>query len=379
MILVYFRGYGEWFIRGSDGKKLAIPRTTDIPYREHNHPRQIDQPIFLSYEEWRGDLDDSDEHFAEWAHDYERQKEIRDSGASDYLLHNDDFAKPGEYDYKLDGIFSRDKNAKGDVFDTTGLNAAGVNYIKCRETQGVFKLIEEDEECFRLTNIDPKTDWLELRKIVKKLMPCEHRESAFFKEVKTGKLSNDDFGKVEFQIQSQWIRDLYGRSEPILPKDGENYLLFVSTDHVYPSTNIGSEINNNGFLNNVVEIIYGMAIDKYGYTPDLKKRDVLLKIEQKLVNIGVAIDSNDIERCLCQGLEVNKTRNGRQIVLDVNQSVSENVIFNLVIGMAIDAYEYDIYKKKNAATGRGVGSILVSILIRALAQRNPCKAMINKG
>jgi len=246
MILVYFRGYGEWFTRGSRGKKLAIPRITNTPYREHGQPRQIEQDIFLSYDEWRGDFDDSDEIFAEWAHEYERQKENRGSGTSDYLLHGDIFAKPGEYDYHLDGIFYRDEDAKGDVFDTNGLSACGVNYIKCREIDGVFILTEEDEKYFRLTNIDPKTDWVEFSKVVKTLMPCEHPESAFFKEAMSGKLLNDDFDKVEFQIQTQWIRDLYGKSEPILPKDGENNLRFVGMDNInfMPSSNCDFQISN---------------------------------------------------------------------------------------------------------------------------------------
>ncbi|OAI19854.1 hypothetical protein A1507_05740 [Methylomonas koyamae] len=262
MILVYFRGYGEWFIRGSDGKKLAIPRTTDIPYRKNEQPRQIEQDVSLSYDEWRGDLDDSDELFSEWAHEYERQKKNRETEQNAYLFYGDDTAKPGEYDYHLDGIFYIDKDAEGDVFDTSGLNACGVNYMKCREIDGIFKLTEEEEKYFRLTNIDPKTDWDEFRKIVKKLIPCEHSESAFFKEVRRGKLSNDDFDKVEFQIQTKWIRDLYGRSEPIFPKEGENNLRFVSMDKIVFLPDLNYELKNSDTINNSISKFTPAYLDK---------------------------------------------------------------------------------------------------------------------
>jgi hypothetical protein len=223
MILVYFSGLGEWFIRDGNSVKLAVTRTIKEPYRDPRQHKRI-ETYCPDYYEWLGLDEDNEENFAEWARLYESARNTENTLPDD--LYDFD-SKDYKYDHKLGGIFVRDPNVEGDVFNTNGLRCWGANYVNCGEINGVFKLNPDDEKHFRLTNKDPKNDWDEFKKLIKKLLPCSHPDSAFTKTVNEGKLSNIDAERVYFEIQDQQHFDLWGKSTPI---EHQNILGFVSID-----------------------------------------------------------------------------------------------------------------------------------------------------
>jgi hypothetical protein len=207
MILVYFDGHGEWFFRDGNSLKLAVPRTTKVPYRDTRR--------CSDFEEWLS-LKDNAADLAEWDHLYD--------------------SKNYQYDHYLKGIFFRNPSVEGDVFDTNGLRTFGPNYVDCPETNGVFRLTDKDEKRFRKTNFPSRQDvqafnkqWDEFTKSIEILLPSDHPESPFSKMVKEGKLSDKDYDRVFFGIQTQQHFDYDDKSTPIIRKN-ELYLEPVDTD-----------------------------------------------------------------------------------------------------------------------------------------------------
>lgn len=225
MILVYFNGLGEWFIRDGHSVKLAITRTTKEPYRDPMQHTRI-ETYCPDYDEWLGLDKDNEENFTEWEQLHESTRNTGNTLLDD--LYDFD-SKDHKYDGHLGGIFVRDPNVEGDVFNTDGLRCWGADYVDCPEIKGVFKLNPDDEKHFRLTNKDPKSDWEEFKKVIKELLPCSHPDSVFVKMVNEGKLSNIDAEHVYFEIKDQQHHDFFGKSTPIARP---NVLDFVSMDEM---------------------------------------------------------------------------------------------------------------------------------------------------
>lgn len=199
MILVSFRGYGEWFYRESDNIRLAIKRTTNKPYRKPSYFGLKD--IYCpDYDDWLGGFDNTDEKFSEWVELFEdSRKEIAEENYK---------SEDHEYNFDLRGIFVRDPNAKGDVYDTDRLRCFGANYIDCQFIQGVFKLNDDDEEACRLFSFESIKDEIKI------LLPCSHDNSAFIKKVSEGKLLSNDAHRYYFEIQDLHHRDFPRSSNP---------------------------------------------------------------------------------------------------------------------------------------------------------------------
>lgn len=351
MILVYFRGYGEWFFRDNN-RKLAVTRTTTTPYRDPRKSPEIKAPeIFLGYEEWLAGLEDSDENFSEWAHEYERQKEIHEATYAPEFKH---YASPGEYDLCLRGIFAYDDNAEGDVYDTDGLKSYGVDHMMCPYIEGVFKLINEDEKHFRITKKDPKKDWGEFRKVIKKLIPCKHPESAFYKLVSLEKLAENDFDSVYFEIQTKLIRDLYGRSQPILPADGENTLDFINMDdslYSLPSgyKNVTKNKDDVIFLNeisnekaatykNVISVLICIISGEFTGIPKhpcfLNKKDFEHFVKKHFQNHNMNFDE-----CLLELSIVLKPSDCEQVVEGFIQEENYLMVIGILLNFILGKFE----------------------------------------
>lgn len=215
MILVNFKGYGEWFIRDGNILKLAVVRSTKNPFED---PLEWKPPTpYGPYSDEYPYLDnDNEESF------YEKQQSFPD--------------RDREFDRDLRGIFARDQDVSGKIYDTNGLRCFGADYMICGKYpefgfypfRGVFRLTEEDEEDFRLANFDPKTDWDTFKERIKILKPCSHPNSLFTKMVNDGKLSVDIEDRVYFEIQKKLHLDFYGA--PTI-EDVPYILDYVETEH----------------------------------------------------------------------------------------------------------------------------------------------------
>jgi hypothetical protein len=217
MILVYFVGYGEWLVRDGDSLKLAIVRKSKEPYKDLRQHKII-ETYCSDYEEWLGLDEDNSKNFSEWARLYES---TTNSPATQFELQQDYESKELKYDFQLRGIFIRDPDVKGDVFDTNGLRCLGPNYVDCKKIESIFKLTDRDENRFRRANFPPiknteafNTQWNEFAKSIEILLPCDHPESHFMKLVDEGKLSINDLNRVFFGIQDKQFHDFFGRTEP---------------------------------------------------------------------------------------------------------------------------------------------------------------------
>lgn len=372
MILVYFKGLGEWFIRDGHSVKLAITRTTKEPYRDLRQHKRI-ETYCPDYDEWLGLDEDNEENFAEWAQLYESTRNTGNTVLDDLY----DFeSKDYKYDSHLRGIFVRDPNVEGDVFDTDGLRCWGADYVCCDEIEGVFKLTPNAEKHFRLTNKDPKSDWDEFKKVIKQLLPCSHSDSVFVKMVNEGKLSNIDAERVYFEIKDQHHLDFFGKSTPI---ERQNTLDFISMNETqteinntssvdlvpyksdskeltYTKTLLLSNIETDGIdLNTLAEVILGMSIDKYSHDPESPNNSVYKKIQESLFSVSISVEIEDIDKCLAHGFEVHidkKTRN-LKYSRDIKTTIEPSKFLRLIGGMAIVAYDWEPMKKgRQSVTGK---------------------------
>jgi len=197
MILVNFKGYGEWFIRDGNAVKLAVVRRTNNPFEDPQEWKPL-KPYGPYSDEYPFPDDDNEERF------HDRQLNCPD--------------REREFDRDLRGIFMRDPDIRGKIYDTNGLKCFGADYMICGKYpefgfypfRGVFRLTNEDEEDFRLANFDPKSDdWDKFKDRIKILKPCSHPNSLFTKMVNEGKLSADIQSNVYFEIQKRLYLNLY--------------------------------------------------------------------------------------------------------------------------------------------------------------------------
>ncbi len=228
MILVNFKAHGEWLVRNGDSRKLAIARKTKNPFED---PLEWKPP--KRYGLYSDDYPDPEDDESS----YENQQTFPD--------------KNYEYDRDLQGIFVRDPNVRGKVYDTNGLRCLRAEYMSCPLERGVFRLSDDDEEDFRLAGFNQKTDWNEFKERIKILLPCSHPQSAFIKKVNDGKLLTADIDRIYFEIQRKHYFDYFRKSAPI---EHECHLDFVSIDSAYSSNN-GSVSENDKRLASLTEFI----------------------------------------------------------------------------------------------------------------------------
>lgn len=230
MVLVFFRGRGEWFIRDDNNIKLAIPRTTKEPYKDHME-YGWENDYCPDYPEWLGCNEDNEENFSEWVQLHESSKNQK---------HTYDYpSKDNKYDYHLEGIFVRNPNIRGDIYDTNDLFCRGANFIKCPEIQGIFKLNNKDEKAFQLTQ-----NWDEIKKKIKTLDPCTHPDSAFLEKVSDGNLKEHDIDKYFFEIQDKQYFNLWCNESTSIDYSDYTLELLPSTITNLSNTNKSISANN---------------------------------------------------------------------------------------------------------------------------------------
>lgn len=371
MILVYFSGLGEWLIRDGHSVKLAITRTTKEPYRDPMQHKRI-ETYCPDYDEWLGLDENTEENFAEWVRLYESRRNAENTRLDDLC----DFeSKDYKYDGHLGGIFVRDPNVEGDVYNTNGLRCWGADYVDCPEIKGVFKLNSDDEKHFRLTHKDPKIDWDEFKKVIKQLLPCSHPDSAFVKMVNDGKLSNIDAERVYFEIKDQQHHDFFGKSTPIARP---NVLDFVSMDNLDDTattiaTSKAETITKKFTPTKMLMTILGMAMDKYGYTLDTPENGVYKHISSRLMSRDIPVSANDICKCLTESIPLYHSGSGQKTFKDTKTEIEQHTLLKLIIGMAIDAYEYNPKTRRNKASGANKYDSISARL------ENNHKISVNKG
>jgi hypothetical protein len=226
MILVNFKGHGEWFVRDGDSIKLDIPRKLAIA-RKTRDP--FEDPL-----EWK-----PPKPYGPYSDDY-----LDTEDDNDEIFYENKHTFPDknyQYDRDLRGIFIRDPNIRGKVYDTNGLCCFGADRMVCPPERGVFRLSDDDEEDFRIVGFDPKTDWDKFKERIKILLPCSHPQSAFIKKVNDGELLTTDIGRVYFEIQRKYYFDFFRESTPI---EQDCHLDFVSMDSASSSNN-GSVSEND--------------------------------------------------------------------------------------------------------------------------------------
>ncbi len=257
MILVNFKGYGEWFIRDGNSIKLAIVRRTNNPFED---PQEWKPPKpYGPYTDECPYPDDDNEESP-----YNQQLSFPD--------------RDREFDRDLRGIFMRDPNVKGKIYDTNGLRCFGADYMICGRYpvhgfypfRGVFRLTDEDEEDFRLASFDPKSDdWDKFKDRVKILKPCTHPSSLFSKMVNEGTLTADIENDVYFEIQKK----LYLNFHEAPKEECVSYILdFVDIDiSESVSAPFPVIVNNNTPRNTDLQEIIRAALNNmksnYGEAP----------------------------------------------------------------------------------------------------------------
>lgn len=374
MILVYFVGYGEWFFHDGKSLKLAITRTTKEPYKDPRQYERIDT-YCPDYDEWLGLDEDNEENFSEWVKLFESSRNSSSIPLDDQPGFK---SKELEYDHDLQGIFIRDPDVKGDVFDTDGLRCRGPNYIECQpEIEGVFRLTDKDERRFRRANFPPinnheafNRQWNEFAKTIETLLPCSHPNSYFLKQVEEGKLSVNDADKVFWGIQSKQFHDFFGRTEPTV----RNNFLYLEPVEEWQDQEKTAAIearrlktNKSGVdINKLAEISLGMAMDKYGYDPDNPKKIVFANITKNFHSYGISLELDDTQKCLAYGFKVHKEKGLRKFIRDIkpNPDTELDKLLRLFIGMSIDAYDYDPLKsgrQKASGSAGQKGSIAEGI------------------
>jgi len=197
MILVFFRGLGEWFVPQENGSiRLAITRTTKTPYKPCE-AYDVSLGKGLDYDDWLASMNENDtnKNFSEW---------VRLNEANN--IHT-----PEDYEYNKDlgGIFVREPELEGDIYNTDGLRSFGANTVKCFYMQGVFKLTDEDEKACNLSSFDA------IKSTIKRVLPCQHESSGFLKSVTERGLSKEGEDKYFFEIQNNEHLGWYGTSKPI--------------------------------------------------------------------------------------------------------------------------------------------------------------------
>lgn len=353
MILVNFKGYGEWFIRDGNILKLAVVRTTKNPFEdplEWKPPK----PYGPYSDEYPYPDDDDEESF------YENQQSFPE--------------RDREFDLDLRGIFARDPDVKGKIYDTNGLRCFGADYMICGKYpefghypfRGVFRLTEEDEEDFRLANFDPKTDWDKFKDRIKILKPCLHPNSLFTKMVKDGKLAVDIEDRIHFEIQKKLYKNFYGA---ITLEEVPYILDYVETELNEQKPNFNDEkisLPNDKKLrsidlNTVSEVVLGMAIHKYSYNPGDQKSKIYEDISKSLLLRHISVEIKEIEQCLKLGIRVfdHKKNSDLKFARQIEPDVEKDSLLKLLIGMAIDGYGYEPDKSGNSkVTGTGKGGII---------------------
>jgi hypothetical protein len=261
----------------------------------------------------------------------------------------------------------------------------GIDQMLCNEHVGIFKLTPKEAVIYSATK--------DLSH-VEKLLPCDHPYSAFSIAVEEGHISKDAFDNCFFLIQKSLDKEYFEhRPMTITPYLLDNNLipieeldikktaidpskLLLNTDYKLEKSETTTTIatSTKEFdRNKMLVTILGMAMDKYGYKPTTPEKGVYSNLNARLLAHKILVSDEDISKCLTLASALFEMGAGYKTIRETKPEIEQSTLLKLIIGMAIDAYDYNPKLSRNKASG---SNKRVSISGRL---ENNHKINVNKG